>query len=79
MLSSLLMRDKLHDHNCARGVQMHLDRPWFTWIERISAAFLFVFSRLLLFSMQPYLKSLVTEVEAVLVLSLKFLLLFMSC
>lgn len=73
MLPSLLMRDKLHDHSCAR-VWMYSHWPCFMWIERINAVFLFVFSCMVLFSMQPYHKSLVTEMGAVLVLSLKFVL-----
>lgn len=40
---------------------MYSDWPCFMWIERISAVFLFVFSCMVLFSMQPYHKSLVTE------------------
>lgn len=74
-ISSLLMRDELHHHNRAR-VWMHSGWPCF--MEQISAVFLFVFSCLLLLSMQPYPKSLVTEMGPVLVLSLKFVLLFVS-
>lgn len=61
IISSLLMRDKLRDHNCAR-MQMSSNRPCFMWIKRINAVVLIAFLCIVLLSLLFYRKSLVCVV-----------------
>lgn len=66
------MRDKLHDHNCAR-MQMSSNWPCFMWIKRINAVVLIAFLCIVLFSMLFYRKSLVCVVYGISIINLCFI------